>query len=72
MDNLDVEKPATAEPAQPSQAQAATEPVISQTPAQPKAADKPARKDAASPKLPTHWGTGRRKEATARVRLSEG
>ena len=71
MDNLDVVKPATVEPAQPSEAPAATEPAVSQPPAQPKAAEKSARKEVA-PKPPVYWGTGRRKEAIARVRLLEG
>ncbi len=60
MDNLETVSPAAMEPA------------ISQAPAQPKAAEKPARKDAAAPKPPVYWGTGRRKEAIARVRLLEG
>lgn len=40
-------------------------------PPQAKPADKPARKDAAS-KEPICWGTGRRKESVARVRLLPG
>lgn len=67
MDSPEAVKPATAEPAQPPTAPAATEPAVSQAPAQ-----KPARKEAAAPKPQTYWGTGRRKEAIARVRLLEG